>query len=782
MNKRLCIRLITLFAALIFLLCLPVYASPEKSDSANIDSAIYKILDYEKSKGSSYKNSYIFSSDALNTLTEPSSIRNLISLSRLGYKENYIACGTVLSDIAVRKYSASDKLSAESASDLYDIALGIMACGINPQCIEAENGELDLIKKGVWGKSSSSPIEKGGTEKLLTSLILLDAYNTLLPENEEITYTRENIISKIFALQNDDGSFTSTSAISAPEVTAAAIYALSPYRYSEEKFEYVNSENQKVSETVGNVIFYSLSYLSENQSEDGGYSSFGQKNPQIISEVITALCSLGISPETDERFIKNGCTITEALLTLQNKDGSFGKSPSSEKSVDDITSYALKALVSLKRLENGKTFYYDFTDCDLKKEYPKSIYSPNLEKVCDFYIKNDALTSTDSYESLVYVIKSAERSLKTGDPVLLCRLNQKADELYSKKERIAELNRQSRYLSSFASVMGTKNLHALDKFLKEYDAVDEKDKGKIDNLEAVMSKKDHLSSKLFFTYTFSAVMYICIFITLIFTLFFLLRISPLWKYISNRFGLENKEYLYSYFSNDVEKEPDDEKEDYKMPYETNDEFFAYNPKKDAEELEYEPLEEMGDKESFFVDHTPFDPSELNFLPEDKAEAPLPYVENNEFFVYNSEEDKKTLEYFDDVEDKSLPYVGSEEFFAYNTKKDIEELIYDTDESENPPFLRFDDKANEENRQNIPDSELEYFEDIADAPLPYVENEEFFDFNEREDSKELKYFPDFFNDLAFLRENGDEVEEVRTHGEEIADLLDEEAKEDKFKIY
>lgn len=349
------------------------------------------------------------------------------------------------------------------------------------------------------------------------------------------------------------------------------------------------------------------------------------------------------------------------------------------------------------------------------------------------------------------------------------------------------MNVQSRYFASFQSVMGTKNLYSLNKFLKAYDGLNESDKKKITNIEAVMAKKNHLSLKLFFTYTFTVVMYICIFISLLFALIFILRISPFWKYISRKLGIEPTDYLYNYIDNGDDKREysDDKSEDFRMPYEINENFFEYNPKTDALELEYVPYEPKNDENAFFVDYTPFDPGDLCYMPDDPPQEPLPYVDNKDFFAYNTEKDNKDLAVFEDMEEQTpLPYVGNKEYFGYNTPEDRDEFIYDEPEAVYPSFLHFSEAGNKNNESEEKYDDIpEFTDDGKEVPLPYVDNDEFFEFDESKEAVEVDYFPDFYNELAFLRvKDGAKVEEVRIHGEEIADLVAEEEKEDGFKIY
>lgn len=60
-----------------------------------------------------------------------------------------------------------------------------------------------------------------------------------------------------------------------------------------------------------------MEYLSGKQDSSGTFGS-----AEADSQVVIALCSLGIDPEADSRFVKNADLLT-ALLSYQNSDGGF---------------------------------------------------------------------------------------------------------------------------------------------------------------------------------------------------------------------------------------------------------------------------------------------------------------------------------------------------------------------------------------------------------------------------------------------------------------------------
>ena len=80
-----------------------------------------------------------------------------------------------------------------------------------------------------------------------------------------------------------------------------AVQALSKYTYLPE---------------VNDAVESALTVMSSKQNAQGGYSSWGSVNAESISQVICGLTMLGIDPTTDERFIKNGNTLVDALKSF----------------------------------------------------------------------------------------------------------------------------------------------------------------------------------------------------------------------------------------------------------------------------------------------------------------------------------------------------------------------------------------------------------------------------------------------------------------------------------
>lgn len=94
-------------------------------------------------------------------------------------------------------------------------------------------------------------------------------------------------------------------------------------------------------------------------NKNGGFTSWNTDNVESISQVVVALCSLGINPAEDERFVtSDGKTLLDGILSFRLSDGGFCHVLNSgwNSMANDQATYAL---VSYWRLENGMRSLYD---------------------------------------------------------------------------------------------------------------------------------------------------------------------------------------------------------------------------------------------------------------------------------------------------------------------------------------------------------------------------------------------------------------------------------------
>lgn len=140
--------------------------------------------------------------------------------------------------------------------------------------------------------------------------IMSEIYSLILHNAAELssTVTEDELISAIIARQLPDGGWALSGSRSDTDVTAMALQALAPY-----------SNRADVSTAIDSA----LARLSQLQREDGGFASYGTQNAESCAQVIIALRCLDIDPCTDSRFVKNGLSAADALLSYRCGSGGF---------------------------------------------------------------------------------------------------------------------------------------------------------------------------------------------------------------------------------------------------------------------------------------------------------------------------------------------------------------------------------------------------------------------------------------------------------------------------
>ena len=101
--------------------------------------------------------------------------------------------------------------------------------------------------------------------------------------------------------------------------------------------------------------------MSISQTKTGGFASEGEESLESAACMLTALCSLGISPD-DYRFVKNGNSIIGNIRSYMLPSGGFSHSKKEMKENLMATEQAFYALVAAKRYYQGKKSLYDMLD------------------------------------------------------------------------------------------------------------------------------------------------------------------------------------------------------------------------------------------------------------------------------------------------------------------------------------------------------------------------------------------------------------------------------------
>lgn len=268
----------------------------------------------------------------------------VIGLARSGYDvpqkywDDYYA--TVEDYVEEHKGNLHDKKYTEYSR----VIVALTAIGADPANVAGYNlltplGDFD---KTIW-QGINGPI---------WALIALDSGNYTMPENPaaKTQATRQMYVDEILARQLDDGGWNLTdrggSGISDPDITGMVLQALAGYQSQE---------------AVKSAVDRALACLSAAQDSDGGYSSWKTANSESVVQVIVGLCALGIGLD-DPRFVKNGNTLLDNLLSFRNADGSFLHAAAGGGNNQMASEQGLYGLVAAQRAADGKSTLYDMDD------------------------------------------------------------------------------------------------------------------------------------------------------------------------------------------------------------------------------------------------------------------------------------------------------------------------------------------------------------------------------------------------------------------------------------
>lgn len=286
-----------------------------------------------------------------------------MTLGRLNYIDDAEAYLNKIADYITRQYAQNGTLSTRKATEYHRIALAVLALGGNPTVIgKDKNGNpVNLIADGIFyrGQNETNSLGYQGINGYIFGLICLDAGKYKVPS--DAVNTRSSIIKEIIAQQKSDGGFTLSGDKSDVDITAMALQALAPYYSSTDIYPAYNGELK----TAGQVIDQALNVLSSMQKSDGDFETYGTVNAESTAQVVMALCALGIDPDSDLRFIKNGHTTIDSLLKYQMSGGGFAHILDTEGNgkIDNMaTDQSTYALVSYYRLKNSLNSFYDMTD------------------------------------------------------------------------------------------------------------------------------------------------------------------------------------------------------------------------------------------------------------------------------------------------------------------------------------------------------------------------------------------------------------------------------------
>jgi hypothetical protein len=201
----------------------------------------------------------------------------------------------------------------------------------------------------LMGLTDMTYVQYQGINGPIWALIAFDSHSYEIPvgPNAAEQVTREKLITYILDKQLADGGWALTGNNADADMTGMALQALAPY-YS-------------TNTAVKTAVDAALALLSAKQNDMGGFGSVDGYSTESCAQIIVALTALGIDPETDSRFIKNGMSAVDAMCQLATQNGGFAHIPGGNRN-GMATEQGQYALAAYFRFISGQTALYDMND------------------------------------------------------------------------------------------------------------------------------------------------------------------------------------------------------------------------------------------------------------------------------------------------------------------------------------------------------------------------------------------------------------------------------------
>ena len=265
----------------------------------------------------------------------------IFGLARSGVKVSQKYVDTYYKNVEAAVREKNGILSERKYTEYSRTVLALTAIGKDPASVAG----YDLLKP----LADFEQVTKQGINGTIFALLALDSGNYEIPENPDaaVQATRQMYVDELLTRELPDGGWTLTGGEPDVDITAMTLQALAKYREQPE---------------VEAAVERGLAVLSSLQEPaDGGYTSWGSSNSESVAQVIVALTELGV-PLDDERFVKNGVTVEDALLRFAQESGAFVHVLDGGGDDGMATEQAFYALAAIHRAETGKTTLYDMTD------------------------------------------------------------------------------------------------------------------------------------------------------------------------------------------------------------------------------------------------------------------------------------------------------------------------------------------------------------------------------------------------------------------------------------
>ncbi len=308
-----------------------------------------------------FENLYRETGNLLTTLGEPGvgSVGGewmVIGLARSGCEIDADLYYTQVSEYVAQTIDENERLHRNKSTENSRIILALTALGMD---VHDVNGH-DLTA----GLNDMAYIQKQGINGPIWALIALDS-NAYEPAEGDVT--REALLQCILDAQLTDGGWAFSGENADSDMTGMALTALAPYYVPETETEDgTKLELTQAQIAINEAVERGIECLSELQFANGAFGTFGG-NGEIVetsestAQAVVALTALNIDPDTDERFVKNGNSALDALVSYGLTGGGFKHLMDGERD-GMATEQGYYALTAYARYLMGLNRLYDMRD------------------------------------------------------------------------------------------------------------------------------------------------------------------------------------------------------------------------------------------------------------------------------------------------------------------------------------------------------------------------------------------------------------------------------------
>ena len=244
----------------------------------------------------------------------------------------------------------SGALDKNKSTDNSRLIMALAAIGKDATSV----GNWNLVE--AYSANGINWIRKQGMNGTIWTLIALDCggYETSDPT------IRQQCVDAILTAQHNDGGWSLVTAKTQPsnvDITGMTLTALYPYRDQP---------------AVAAACETAFNWLSESQLDNGGFPYGKGETSESCVWAIVAATTWGINPDTDPRFIKNGNSAIDNLLTYYLEDEAKFEHGRGAGANAMATDQAIYGLVAYDRLVTGQPALYDYSDVTFETPNPET--------------------------------------------------------------------------------------------------------------------------------------------------------------------------------------------------------------------------------------------------------------------------------------------------------------------------------------------------------------------------------------------------------------------------